>query len=77
MEIGQGNENMALIMISRLKNHMRKCSFILLMLCLLTACGQRGPLFLPEEATQNQSDNANPPVPAAASEAAESDQPKE
>ncbi|MFC3648512.1 lipoprotein [Planctobacterium marinum] len=56
---------------------MRKCSFILLMLCLLTACGQRGPLFLPEEATQNQSDNANPPVPAAASEAAESDQPKE
>lgn len=56
---------------------MRKFSIILLLLCLMTACGQRGPLFLPNDAAQNQSENSIPPIAVTETEGAEPEQPKE
>ncbi|BDX04933.1 LPS translocon maturation chaperone LptM [Planctobacterium marinum] len=55
---------------------MCKFSFIFLLLLSITACGQRGPLYLPQDAAQPQTNDASSETSAGESDGNEANPPQ-
>ena len=55
---------------------MRKFSLIFLLLLSITACGQRGPLYLPQDAAQPQTNDASSEISVGESDGNEANQPQ-